>query len=65
MLVLSRKPGERIEIGIDCILTVVSVEGDKVRIGFDAPPSVQIRREELADKIRNQNYPLTSGPDSA
>lgn len=60
MLVLSRKPGERIEIGDDCVMTIVSVQGDKVRIGFEAPKAIKIQREEVGDKIRSQILPLTS-----
>jgi carbon storage regulator len=48
-LVLTRKVGEKIWIGSDVCLTVVQVERGKVRLGFDAPRSVNIRREELAD----------------
>lgn len=49
MLVLTRKVGEKIWIGPDVCLTVVQVERGKVRLGFDAPRSVNIRRDELAD----------------
>ena len=47
MLVLSRKLGERIHIGDGIIVSVVSVEGQRVRLGIEAPPAVAIRREEL------------------
>jgi carbon storage regulator len=46
MLVLSRKPGERIVLG-NIVVTVVSVSGNRVRLGFTAPADVPIRREEL------------------
>ncbi len=48
MLVLSRREGETIKIGSDVELTVVSIRGDRVRLGIAAPPEVQIVREELA-----------------
>jgi carbon storage regulator len=47
MLVLSRKMGETINIGDDVLLTVVAVQGNRVRLAFDAPPDVLILRGEL------------------
>ena len=47
MLVLSRKDSERILIGPSIVLTVVRIEGSKVRLGIEAPPEVAIVREEL------------------
>ena len=47
MLVLSRKPGEKVVIGNSITLTVVSVPGNKVRLAFDAPGQVRILRAEL------------------
>lgn len=44
MLVLSRKRGERIQIGPDVTITVVRIEGDKVRIGIAAPRELPIDR---------------------
>ena len=49
MLVLTRKPGERLVIGGNIVVTVVSVRGGHVRIGIEAPRDVPIRREELGD----------------
>jgi carbon storage regulator len=49
MLVLSRKMNERILIGDSIRVTVVSVRGNVVRIGIEAPPDVPILREELLD----------------
>ncbi|GIX04057.1 MAG: hypothetical protein KatS3mg113_1063 [Planctomycetaceae bacterium] len=47
MLVLSRKRGERILINGTIVLTVLEVEGQRVRLGIDAPPEIPIRRGEL------------------
>ncbi len=47
MLVLSRKVDEQIIIGDNIRVTVVSIRGNQVRLGFEAPPSVPIFREEL------------------
>ncbi len=49
MLVLSRKPGERVVIGNNITVTVVEVIGNRIRIGIDAPGDVRILRAELAD----------------
>ena len=48
MLVLSRKPGEKVVIGNSITLTVVEVTGNRVRVGIDAPDQVRILRAELA-----------------
>lgn len=47
MLVLSRKPGERIHIGPDVKITVIRIGPNSVRIGIDAPGHLNIVREEL------------------
>ena len=47
MLVLSRKPGERIRIGEDIFVEVRRVEGNRVTIAIDAPRDVHILRGEL------------------
>lgn len=50
MLVLSRKPGERILIGDDIAVTIVRIGPNNVRIGIDAPRSMNIVREELCGR---------------
>ncbi len=51
MLVLSRKPGERILIGDDVTITVVRIGPNNVRLGIDAPRDMNIVREELCVKV--------------
>jgi carbon storage regulator len=48
MLVLSRKPGEKIVIGGGITVTVLEAHGDRVRVGIEAPDQVRILRAELA-----------------
>ncbi len=48
MLVLSRKPGEKILIGEDVVVTIVRIGPNTVRIGIEAPRSMNIVREEIA-----------------
>ena len=50
MLVLSRKPGERILIGDDVAVTIVRIGPNAVRIGIEAPRHMNIVREELCEK---------------
>lgn len=49
MLVLTRKIGEKIQIGDGITVTVLDVKGARVRIGIDAPDSVRIVRGELVE----------------
>lgn len=64
MLVLSRKAGESIVVGNDIVVTVVEFRGDQVRLGVDAPRSVQVYRQELYDEISRENRLAASvGPD--
>jgi carbon storage regulator len=51
MLVLTRKNGQELVIDGHIRITVVSVGGDRVRIGVTAPPAVRIDREEVAQRI--------------
>lgn len=49
MLVLSRKANETIVIDGDIRVTVISIRGNQVRLGIEAPPHVGILRQELQD----------------
>lgn len=64
MLVLSRKPGERIRIGDDIAVTVVRIGPNTVRIGIDAPRDMSILREELQNAV-NENGFAIAGNESA
>jgi carbon storage regulator len=58
MLVLSRKPGERIlvpQYGVE--ITVVAVQGNKVRLGIAAPDAVAVYREEVLQKLTREKGP--------
>ena len=57
MLILSRKKGERIHIGSSIEITVLAVNGAKVRLGFSAPPGVPIHREEVFRRIEFELVP--------
>lgn len=53
MLVLTRRPGEQIVIDGNIRLTVVSVKGDRIRIGIEAPPSVVVDRQEIHERRKH------------
>jgi carbon storage regulator len=48
MLVLSRKPGEKLIIDNNITITVLEVSGNRVKIGVEAPDNVRVLRGELA-----------------
>ncbi|MGH9067809.1 MAG: carbon storage regulator CsrA [Acidimicrobiales bacterium] len=63
MLVLTRRAGQRIRLGDDVVVTVVSVEGHQVRIGIEAPRSLPIRREEIYVALAAANQKAAGGID--
>jgi carbon storage regulator len=54
MLVLTRKPGQSIMIGDGVEVQVLSVAGEKVRLGITAPREVSIFRNEVYDRIEHE-----------
>lgn len=63
MLALSRRVGERITIGDDIVITVVSVSGNQVRLGISAPRHVQVLREEIYTEMQEENRAAARGLD--
>ena len=59
MLVLTRKPGERILIGDDIVVTILDVRGDGIRVGVDAPRGIKIQREEILRAVTESNVAAT------
>ncbi len=51
MLTLTRRVGQAFLLGSDITIRVVSVKGNNVRLGIDAPEHIAIIREELADRV--------------
>jgi carbon storage regulator len=47
MLIVTRRPGERVMVGDQVVITVIEVKGSSVRIGIDAPRAVPVYREEI------------------
>ncbi len=58
MLVLSRQPGESIQLGDDVEITILEVRGSIVKIGIDAPKEVSIYRSELGqiNRLATSNW---------
>ena len=55
MLVLTRREGEALRIGADISIRVVSTKGNRVRLAIDAPVGVVVHREEVYERIAEQN----------
>jgi carbon storage regulator len=53
MLVISRKAGEKLRVGDSVTVTILSVSGDKVAVGIDAPREIAILRGELVETIES------------
>ena len=55
MLVLTRKSDESINIGDNITITIVEIKGNSVRLGIQAPSNLKIYRNELYEKIKQEN----------
>lgn len=55
MLVLSRRPGQKIIIGNEITVEVISVSGEGVRLGISAPESTSVHRYEVFAEIQKAN----------
>ncbi len=65
MLIITRRPGEKIVLGDDITVTVMEVSGQTVRLGIDAPKELPIYREEIWDAVREENRAAaTVAPDA-
>ncbi len=62
MLVLSRKPDEKIFVGDDIILTVLQIRGGNIRIGIEAPREMTIIRDELSKAPAPERASRTAKP---
>ncbi len=55
MLILTRKLGENIRIGDKIRIIILDIKGGQVKLGIDAPPNVSVHREEIYERIREEN----------
>ena len=55
MLVLTRKPEQSLRLGDTITVTVLAIEGDRVKLGIEAPRTVSVLRQELFVQIQAAN----------
>lgn len=58
MLILTRKVGEKLIIGDNVTVSILSLKGNQIRIGIDAPRDIEINREEIHQKILKEREKL-------
>lgn len=64
MLILTRRVGESVMIGDEVTVTVLGVKGNQVRLGVNAPRNVAVHREEIYQRIADEQ-PETAAADAA
>jgi carbon storage regulator len=64
MLILTRKLGEKIAIGDDITITLVEIKGTQIKLGIEAPKHIEIHRQEVYDRIREENLSSSDINDS-
>ncbi len=55
MLILTRKQGESVAIGDEIQVTVVEIQGKQVKLGVKAPREIAVHRQEIYEKIQQEN----------
>lgn len=59
MLILTRRTGEKLIIGENVTVTVLSVKGNQIRIGIEAPRDISVNREEIYQRIMNEKKAMS------
>ena len=65
MLILTRRIGESVHIGDDIRLTVLGVRDSQVRIGINAPKEIPVHREEIYERIKQEERSNEAPPPAA
>jgi carbon storage regulator len=55
VLIITRKPGEKIMLGDDVVVHVMEIVGNSVRVGIQAPRSLPVYREEIWAAVRHED----------
>ena len=55
MLVITRKAGDRVQIGDDITVTLLEITGSSIRLGIDAPAEVAVYRHEILKAVQEEN----------
>ncbi|MBD3419446.1 MAG: carbon storage regulator CsrA [Chitinivibrionales bacterium] len=64
MLVLTRKLGESIRIADNIVIKVVDLDSRHVKLGIEAPRAIAVNREEIYEKIQQENKAASASSDS-
>ncbi len=62
MLVLGRKTDESLLVGNDIVITILSIEGDRVKVGINAPRDITILRSEVRERLLRAAQEATTEP---
>ena len=62
MLILTRRVGESLMIGDEINVTVLGIRGNQVRIGVNAPREVAVHREEIYERIKQEQTGADAAP---
>ena len=62
MLILTRRVGETLMIGDNVTVTVLRVKGNQVRLGVNAPRDVSVHREEIFERIQQEDTDESAEP---
>jgi carbon storage regulator len=62
MLIITRRPGEKIMLGDEITVHVMEIVGNSVRVGIQAPRSLPVYREEIWKAVREENRAAADAP---
>jgi carbon storage regulator len=63
VLIITRRPGEKIMLGDDIVVEVIEVSGSSVRLGIAAPKSLPVYREEIWQSVKDENAAAAAEPE--